>query len=241
MSKEQFEDAKNRLILALDVPDVSSGVELLKRVDGQVGLVKIGLELFTRGGPGVVETVKKMGYDIFLDLKFHDIPNTVAGAVRSARSLGVSMLTVHVGGGKEMLLRAAAEAGDEMIVLGVTLLTSLGIEDLFPVAIESDPEGVVLRRAKLASESALRGVVCSPQEIERVRETVGTEMVIVTPGIRKENAEIGDQKRAATPKDAIARGADYLVVGRPISGAADPGEAARSIVEEMALGLKLRQ
>ena len=127
MSAQSFEDAKKRLILALDVPDESTGIELLGRLEGQVGLVKIGLELFTRTGPQIVKTVKDMGYDVFLDLKFHDIPNTVAGAVRSARSLGVSMLTVHVAGGTEMLRRAAAEAGDALTVLGVTLLTSLDL------------------------------------------------------------------------------------------------------------------
>lgn len=241
MSNSSFEDARKRLIVALDVPTVSSAVNLLRQLEGHVGLAKIGLELFTRGGPDVVEAVKETGVGVFLDLKFHDIPNTVGGAVRSARSLGVDMLTVHVAGGAEMLRRAREEAGDGLTVLGVTLLTSLDKEDLPPVAIEADPASVVLRRARLAAASSLGGIVCSPKEIEKVREIVGNELVIVTPGIRSANAELGDQKRAATPEQAILRGSDYLVIGRPITGADNPKEAAKGIIEDIARGLAKRQ
>ncbi|MCP4601512.1 MAG: orotidine-5'-phosphate decarboxylase [Proteobacteria bacterium] len=237
MNPSNRNDAKNRLILALDVPNLKAGIDLLDRLEGQVGIVKVGLELFTACGPSAVEEIKKKGASIFLDLKLHDIPNTVAGAVRSARALGVSMLTVHTAGGREMLSEAAKEAGEEIRLLGVTLLTSLSIEDLEPVAVLSDPKEVVRRRASLAAETGLSGVVCSPKEIEIVRDAVGQEISIVTPGIRPAGAEANDQKRATTPFAAIASGADYLVVGRPISGADDPALAASRIVDAIARAL----
>lgn len=237
VSSMNMEKARGRLIFALDVPDMKQGNPLLDRLEGQVGLVKVGLELFVSQGPSAVEQVLKRGYQVFLDLKLHDIPNTVKGAVRSARSLGVSMLTVHTGGGRQMLIQAAEAAGDHLKILGVTLLTSMGPEDLAPVGIQPDPAAVVQKRATLAAASGLGGVVCSPLEIDSVRGAVGPSISIVTPGIRPPGAVTGDQKRAATPESAIAAGADYLVVGRPISAADDPAASARTIVEAIARAL----
>jgi orotidine-5'-phosphate decarboxylase len=232
--------ARDRLILALDVPNIETGLALLNQVQGHIGLVKIGLELFTANGPAAVKEVRKLGFDVFLDLKLHDIPNTVAKAVLSARTLGVSMLTVHTGGGKTMLSKAAEAAGDDVKLLGVTLLTSLGAEDLEPAAILPDPAEVVRRRAVLAKESGLTGIVCSPMEIKKVRQAIGPSGIIVTPGIRPENSATGDQKRAATPSSAIGDGADYLVIGRPIHASSNPAEAAARIVDEIADALKNR-
>jgi len=237
MSFRSTNDPKERLILALDVSDLDAGRALLDRIGDKVGLVKVGLELFTACGPPAVEIVRERGFGVFLDLKLHDIPATVAGAVRSARSLDVTMLTVHTGGGREMLSRAREEAGDRICVLGVTLLTSLGPEDLPATAIAGTPEQAVLTRARLAAEVGLGGVVCSPREVRAVRAAIGAGPTIVTPGIRPSGSATQDQKRAATPASAIGDGADYLVVGRPIRGADDPGLAAEAIVREIAAAL----
>jgi orotidine-5'-phosphate decarboxylase len=237
MTERTMTSSRDRLILALDVPDLDTGRALLDRVEGRVGLVKVGLELFTACGPPAIEIVKERGLGVFLDLKLHDIPATVAGAVRAARALGVSMLTVHTGGGREMLNRARDEAGD-ITVLGVTLLTSLGAEDLPSIAVSETPAEVVSIRARLAAEVGLGGVVCSPREVRAVRDAIGDELAIVTPGIRPAGAATQDQKRAATPASAIGDGADYLVVGRPIRGAEDPPAAADAIVGEIAAALE---
>ena len=234
MSSVEYDRARKRLILALDVPDLNAGIDMLDRVENQVGVVKVGLQLFTATGPASVEALKNKGYDVFLDLKLHDIPNTVAGAVRSAKNLGVSMLTVHTGGGETMLTRAADEAGETMLILGVTLLTSMDVADLGPVGIIPRPEEVVLLRTKLAAKAGLGGVVCSPIEITSVRAALGSKGVIVTPGIRPAGQDLGDQKRVSTPGAAISAGADYLVVGRAISGAKNPALAASQIVDEIA-------
>ncbi|MDJ0762251.1 MAG: orotidine-5'-phosphate decarboxylase [Myxococcota bacterium] len=230
-------EAIKRLILALDAPSYESAAAVLARVENQVGVVKIGLELFTACGPPAIEMAKNCGYDVFLDLKLHDIPNTVAGAVRAARTLGVDMLTVHVGGGREMLESAAAAAGGDMQLLGVTLLTSLDAEDLDPVAIVPDPSAVVERRATVAATAGLAGIVCSSREIGAVRNIIGWDSIIVTPGIRPAGGALGDQKRIATPYAAITAGADYLVVGRPIHQAPNPALAAGSIVADIAKAL----
>ena len=240
MTKKDATDARTRLILALDAPDEQSSMSLLDRVDDKVGMAKVGLELFTACGPSIVDKIRRRGLDVFLDLKLHDIPNTVAGAVRSAVSSGASMLTVHTAGGKKMLERAVESSGGEIRILGVTLLTSLAAGDLEPVAIVPNPAEVVLRRASLAAESGCWGIVCSPKEIRAIRSAAGTDIAIVAPGIRPANAEAGDQKRTATPGSAISEGADYLVVGRPIREAADPASAASLIVEEIADALATR-
>ena len=237
MTSISHEEAKKRLILALDVPNIDAGLAVLDRVQGEVGLVKIGLQLFTANGPGAVEQVKKRGFDIFLDLKMHDIPNTVAKGVASARELGVSMLTVHAGGGPAMLKAAAEAAGADLKLLAVTLLTSMDAEDLAPSALIEDPTEVVRRRAELAGNCGIGGIVCSPKEVTMVRGVIPSEMSIVTPGIRPAGAAMDDQKRAATPASSIGDGADYLVVGRPIYDAEDPAASARTIVGEIAEAL----
>ncbi len=234
------QEAKNRLILALDVPSIDEGRALLERLEGRAGLIKVGLELFTREGPRAAEAVMELGYDVFLDLKLHDIPNTVAGAVRSARSLGVKLLTVHTGGGAAMVEAACQNAGESLGILGVTVLTSLGADDLPPVGIQGDPQKVVQMRAELAAASGCHGVVCSPKEIEIVRSATSERLRIVTPGIRPADASMEDQKRAATPRAAILRGSDYLVVGRPISKADDPAAAADAIVDEIQAALEAK-
>lgn len=235
-----IEEARGRLILALDVPDIPTGEALLDKVEGRVGLVKVGLELFTACGPPAVKMVLDRGFDVFLDLKLHDIPATVAGAVRSASALGVKMLTVHTGGGLAMLRAAHEAAGDDLMVLGVTLLTSMSEEDLPPVAIVGFPSEVVRKRAVLAAQAGCGGIVCSPMEVKTVREAVGPDIAIITPGIRPEGSAMGDQKRAATPGSAIADGSDYLVVGRPIRGAHDPARAADEIVDQIRKALENR-
>lgn len=232
--------ARKRLILALDVPTIDGATGLLDSVEGHVGVIKVGLELFTACGPRAVETVRERGFDVFLDLKLHDIPNTVAGAVRTAKDLGVSMLTVHTGGGRAMLEAAAKAADGAIRILGVTVLTSLSREDLAEVGMPAEPAELVVRRAKLASEAGLGGIVCSPKEIVAVRRTIPDGMAVVTPGIRPQGAAMGDQKRAATPEAAIGDGADYLVIGRPISGAENPAEAASHIVGAMASAIDKR-
>ncbi|MBN2529435.1 MAG: orotidine-5'-phosphate decarboxylase [Deltaproteobacteria bacterium] len=233
-----LDEARKRLILALDVPGLDDARVLLDKIQGKVGLVKVGLELFTACGPAAVAAVRERGIDVFLDLKLHDIPATVAGAVRSALALDVAMLTVHTGGSTAMLEQAAAVAADKIKLLGVTLLTSMGEDDLAPVCLFGKPSEIVAARAALAAKCGLGGIVCSPKEVRLVRDAVGPNVSIITPGIRPAGAAMGDQKRAATPASAIGDGSDYLVVGRPIRGAENPAAAADAIVEEIAVALQ---
>ena len=235
------DEARKRLILALDVPGLDEANALLDKIQGKVGLVKVGLELFTACGPAAVKAVRDRGIDVFLDLKLHDIPATVAGAVRSALALDAAMLTVHTGGSTAMLESAAKEAGGSLKILGVTLLTSMGEDDLAPVCLCGTPSEIVEKRAALAAKCGLGGIVCSPKEVQLVRNAVGPNVSIITPGIRPAGAAMGDQKRAATPASAIGDGADYLVVGRPIRGAENPGAAADAIVAEITDALNNRK
>lgn len=230
----------DRIIIALDVPTKEEGIALVGRL-ADARTFKVGLELFTAEGPALFRKLKVLRKDIFLDLKLHDIPNTVAGAVRSAYRHGVQMMTLHTSGGREMMAkaaeaaRAAADAGQgpKPILLGVTVLTSLKGADLEEVGMSSDVASQVLRLAGLAKAAGLDGVVCSPQEIEVLRKEYGRELVIVTPGIRPVWAAAQDQKRIMTPAEAMAKGADYLVIGRPITGAPSPNEAFLRIAEEI--------
>lgn len=230
----------DRIIIALDVPTKEAGIELVGRLP-DARTFKVGLELFTAEGPALFRQLKVLRKDIFLDLKLHDIPNTVSGAVRSAMTHGVQMMTLHTSGGREMMAkaaetaRAAAEAakGPKPLLLGVTVLTSLKGADLDEVGQGADMASQVLRLAGLAKAAGLDGVVCSPQEIEVLRREFGRELVIVTPGIRPAWAAAQDQKRIMTPAEAVARGADYLVIGRPITGAPSPNEAFLRIVEDL--------
>ncbi len=240
----------DRVLVALDVESLAGATALLDRLAGVVTGCKIGSQLFTAAGPAAVEAARKRGFRVFLDLKYHDIPNTVAGAVREATRLGVFMVNVHAGGGPAML-RAAAESAakaaadfkvDRPLTLGVTVLTSLDRRALDELGVMESVEGHVLRLAALARDAGLDGCVASPREIAPLRFAFGNRFVIVTPGIRIAEREGGgppldssrvrkdDQVRTATPAAALRAGADYLVIGRPITAAPDPGAAARAIV-----------
>ena len=227
-----------RIFVALDTTDVGRAVELAEGLKGFVGGVKIGKEFFTANGPDGVHRVTACGLPLFLDLKFHDIPNTVAGAIRASLGLDPFLVNVHASGGRRMM-EAAAKAADEAEstkrpqVIGVTVLTSMAREDLSEVGLDIEPLEQVLRLGRLAKTSGLDGVVCSAKEVVALRGAVGRDFTLVVPGIRPTWAAADDQKRVVTPRDAIDLGADYLVIGRPITGHADPAEAARLIAEEL--------
>ncbi|OGD13707.1 MAG: orotidine 5'-phosphate decarboxylase [Candidatus Aminicenantes bacterium RBG_16_66_30] len=231
----------DRIIIALDVQTKEEGIALVSRLK-DARTFKVGLELFTAEGPALFRKLKALRKDIFLDLKLHDIPNTVSGAVRSAFKHGVQMMTIHTSGGREMMAKAAEVAREiaresgrpKPVLLGVTILTSLKGADLEEVGQGSDVASQVLRLAGLAKAAGMDGVVCSPQEIEVLRKEYGRELAIVTPGIRPVWAAAQDQKRIMTPAEAVAKGADYLVIGRPITGAPSPNEAFLRVVEELA-------
>ncbi len=226
--------ARERLIVALDVPEEALAMVLVDALAGQVGMFKVGNQLFTAAGPDVVRQIVGRGEHVFLDLKFHDIPNTVAGAVASASQLGVSLLTVHGLGGKAMLEAAAgALPAMGMRLLAITVLTSHDEKSLGEVGIARPLAEEVRELARLARSAGIDGVVASPHEVTLLREACGKDLLIVTPGIRPAGARAGDQARAATPAAALAAGADYLVVGRPVTEAKDPAAAARAIVKEM--------
>ncbi len=228
---------QDKIIIALDVPDTAGALRLLDSLGDPPALCKIGLELFTAEGPSVVKAVQDRGSAIFLDLKFHDIPHTVAHAIRSAADLGVAMTTLHAGGGPVMLeaaAKAAVEGGrSDLLLLAVTILTSMDAAQLAATGITDEPEAQVLRLVRLASESGMGGIVCSPREITATRGVFGKNLRIVTPGGRPIWAAAGDQKRVMTPADALKAGADWLVIGRPITAAADPRAAYARIVAEM--------
>jgi orotidine-5'-phosphate decarboxylase len=232
---------KDKLIVALDVPTPAEARSLVAKLRDVVGTFKIGSQLFTAAGPDLVKEIIGSGFRVFLDLKFHDIPHQVAGAARSVAQLRVSMFTVHVSGGTEMM-RRAVEAVKEVAetertaspwVLGVTVLTSVDSATLTQIGIASSPAESVLRLAKLAEDSGLDGVVASPREALLVRNSTHPGFLIVTPGIRPAHAELNDQRRVTTPAEALSAGADYLVIGRPIIGAKNPAEAARTILTEI--------
>ncbi len=232
--------AKDKIILPLDVPDEGAALRLVGQLAGFIVFYKVGLELFTRCGPGIIERIKTAAASangepcrIFLDLKLHDIPNTVAGAVRSAAALGIDMLTVHLSGGGVML-RAASKAANDLLLLGVSVLTSSDENTLYETGVHGPVNNQVMRLAGLGVDSGLRGVVASPQEIRALRERFGTGLTIVTPGVRPGWAGADDQRRVLTPAQALEAGADYLVIGRPITAQPDPAAAARRIVDEMA-------
>ena len=234
---DPLELARQRLIVALDVPDSKSAMRLVAELEGTCSWFKVGLELFVAAGPAVLEPIVRRGHKVFLDLKLHDIPNTVAGAVRAAAGMDVRMLTVHAGGGPAMLAaaqEALAGVANPPVLLAVTVLTSMDAEQLHAVGVERAPSKQVEMLAKMGLEAGIRGFVCSPEEVEVVRGLTGPEGILVIPGIRPAGAEMGDQKRVAGPADALRLGASYLVVGRPITQAADPAKAAAALLEEMA-------
>ncbi len=225
------------LILALDVPTREDAAPILRQLRGQVRWVKIGLQLFTAYGPNYVREVASMGFEIFLDLKLHDIPNTVAKAVGSLAPLPIRMLTLHTAGGGEMMRAAVAaqqKVNPNLLLLGVTVLTSMDSASLNEIGVTTDAEQQVARLGKLAAAAGLRGLVCSPLEVPLLRRTLSSEMQLVTPGIRPLSATGGDdQKRTLSPADAARAGSSYIVVGRPILQATDPAAAARSIIAEL--------
>lgn len=228
--------ADPRVLVALDYPDVKPARELVARLDPSLCRLKIGKELFVRAGPGLVREFANGGYDIFLDLKFHDIPNTTAAACAAAADLGVWMVNVHAGGGRKMM-EAAREtidkSGADTLLIGVTILTSLGEGDLAEIGFSGNPEANVRRLATLARDSGLDGVVCSAREASMLKEALGRDFRLVTPGIRPAGAAVGDQQRIMTPADAMRAGADYLVIGRPITQADDPVGVLRTIESEI--------
>lgn len=231
---------RNRVIVALDVPDSARALELVERLDGLIRWFKVGLELYIAEGNAVIEAIRGKGHSVFLDLKLHDIPNTVAGAVRSASRAGAEMLTIHAGGGPAMMAAAAdAVAGLDSAptLLAVTVLTSLDPTQLEAVGVVDSPAQQVLRLARTGWDSGIRGFVSSAQELAAMRRAF-PDATLVIPGIRPAGAAIGDQKRVATPSAAIEAGADYLVIGRPITRAPDPTAAAAAILAD--LGLPVR-
>jgi orotidine-5'-phosphate decarboxylase len=230
--------ARDRLCVALDFDDGNAARSLARRLRGRCGWFKVGLELFVSEGPALVSAIAREGR-VFLDLKLHDIPNTVAGAARAAAKTGAAMINVHASGGREMMAAArdavaGIEAEARPKVIAVTLLTSIGPEAIADLPFDGSPSGVALRLAALAAEAGLDGVVCSAAEIAAVRAAHGPDFLAVVPGIRPSGADAGDQKRIATPAAAIGAGASILVVGRPITRAADPEAAVEAIVAEMA-------
>jgi len=225
------------LILVLDAPSPREVAPVLRRLAGTVKWVKIGLEMFTARGPDCVREIAGLGFDVFLDLKLHDIPNTVGKAVESASRLPIKMLTVHASGGREMMLRAAQAQRDHapgLLLLGVTVLTSLGEGDLGEVGIAGAPADQVVRLGRLAFASGLRGLVCSPLEIAPLRAALPAEVQLVVPGIRPTGSGRDDQTRVLTPGEAARAGASFIVVGRPVFQAAEPVAAAEAILKELA-------
>lgn len=227
----------SRLIVALDYATADEALKFAARVTPAQCRLKIGLELFTAAGPELVGHLARRGYDVFLDLKYHDIPRTVARACARAAELGAWMMTVHTLGGNDML-RAAREAGAgarrRPLLVGVTMLTSLGPADVAAIGLQSDVARQVERLAGLAQAAGLDGVVCSPQEIQALRARFGKDFLLVTPGIRPAGAAADDQRRTMTPAEAVSLGSDFLVVGRPITRAADPSAALEEIRRQMA-------
>jgi orotidine-5'-phosphate decarboxylase len=229
-------DPKNRLAVALDFPDAYEAMKLVDSLGQTCQWFKVGMELYYAAGNDIIRQLRDRGFDVFLDLKLHDIPNTVAGAVRSVTQTGASLLTIHATGGTAMMTAAAevAKAPGSPRLLAVTVLTSMDTAQLIGTGITASPADQVLRLAKLARQSGIDGFVCSAEEVASVRAATGPDTLLVIPGIRPAGTAIGDQKRVATPAQAIASGASLLVVGRPITQAKDPGAAADAILDEIA-------
>ncbi len=226
----------SKVIIALDFNDMGTALSFVLQLDPQKCRIKVGKELFTSAGPKMVERFVGMGFDVFLDLKFHDIPNTVAKACAAAAELGVWMVNVHVSGGRSMMT-AARETIDQYdkkpLLIGVTVLTSLSADELSEIGMEGTPEQAVNRLAKLAQSAGLDGVVCSPLETTMLRESCGSDFKLITPGVRPAGSSQDDQTRIMTPEDAIKSGSDYLVIGRPITQAENPAAALESISESI--------
>ncbi len=224
---------RERLIVALDVPTQEEAMALVAKLSGKISFFKIGLQLFTAAGPEIVRKVAATGAKIFLDLKLHDIPNTVAKAVAAASELDVQMLTLHLSGGRAMIEAAVAVRRPGLTLLGVTILTSADEQTMRDVGVQGSVEDQVLRLAQLGKRCGVDGLVASPHEVTALRAAVGEAMTIVTPGVRPNSVQADDQKRFASPAQAIEAGADYLVIGRPITAYAEPARAVEKIFEEI--------
>lgn len=225
-----------RIVIALDYPEPRAALEMVQRLEPSRCRLKVGKELFTRGGPQLVEQLRNKDFEIFLDLKFHDIPNTVAGACAAAADLGVWMVNVHALGGAKMMAaaqEALAKAAHRPLLIAVTILTSMGEQDIREVGLSGAPADNVARLAALAQQAKLDGVVCSPQEVAMLRGSLGNDFRLVTPGIRPAWSAKGDQTRITTPADAVRLGSDYLVIGRPITAAEEPMKALAAIEQEL--------
>ena len=230
-------ETDSRVIVALDFPQQQQALDLVDRLDPSLCRLKVGKEMFTRLGPVFVEQLRGRGYDIFLDLKFHDIPNTVAAACDAAADLGVWMMNLHASGGRRMMVAARERLErrpSRPLLIAVTILTSLGTDDISEIGYNGEAAENVLRLAKLTDEAGLDGVVCSPREATELRRHIGDDFLLVTPGVRPSSAAQDDQRRVMTPGDAIGSGSSYLVVGRPITGAEDPIQALKAINAEVA-------
>lgn len=234
LAKTQHDKA---IVVALDYPDIEQALAMANKLDPAKCRVKVGKELFTRAGPQIIEKLSAQNFDIFLDLKFHDIPNTVAKAVRAAAQMGVWMVNVHASGGRTMMERAAQELAQvnnhQTLLIAVTVLTSMQRADLAEIGIDIDPIEQVKRLAKLTKDSGLDGIVCSAQEVKMLRETFSSDFSLVTPGIRMPQDNSDDQQRIMTPGEAIQLGSSYLVIGRPITQAAEPMQALENIEQNI--------
>jgi orotidine-5'-phosphate decarboxylase len=224
---------RERIIVALDFPTSESALQLARKLSPNTGLFKIGLQLYTAAGPDIVRAVRDLGGRVFLDLKLHDIPNTAGRAVESAHSLGIEMLTLHLSGGRAMIEAAVRAAPPEILLLGVTILTSMDEANLRETGVDSTIEEQVLRLAKLGAESGIGGLVASPLELAPLRRVHDRKLKIVTPGIRPRAAIADDQRRTLTPAEALRAGADLLVIGRPITAASDPRAALEQIIADV--------
>jgi orotidine-5'-phosphate decarboxylase len=223
----------DKIIVALDVATKKEALALVEQLQGQISFFKVGLQLYTAEGPEIVRGVLATSTKVFLDLKLHDIPNTVARAVESAARLGVQMLTIHLSGGPEMIRAAVAARKNNLSILGVTVLTSADEDTLREIGISDKIDNQVLRLAKLGVECGIDGLIASPREVKMLRQQFGGKIKIVTPGVRPNWAEAGDQKRAMTPREALDVGADYLVIGRPIVADPNPRQALTKILHEL--------
>ncbi|NVO00477.1 MAG: orotidine-5'-phosphate decarboxylase [Geobacteraceae bacterium] len=236
-----LEEARKKIIFALDINELAEIEQWSSLLSTKVGMFKIGKQLFTSTGPEAVRTIQRHGGEIFLDLKYHDIPNTVAQATVAAARMGVKLSNLHALGGYEMMVKTMEaldrefKGGERTKVLAVTILTSSTEETLRGIGIDHSVQEMVVRLAKLAKSAGIDGVVASPQEVKLIREACGDDFLIVTPGVRPTFASADDQKRIMTPAEAVSQGADYLVIGRPIAAATDPAKAVDMIVEEIAM------
>ncbi|MCU7796470.1 MAG: orotidine-5'-phosphate decarboxylase [Candidatus Thiodiazotropha sp. (ex Myrtea spinifera)] len=231
-----MQHSEARVIVALDYPNQAKAEELVDRLDPTLCRLKVGKEMFTRFGPPFVESLRKRGFEIFLDLKFHDIPNTVAAACDAAADLEVWMMNLHASGGRRMMVAARErleQRSHKPLLVAVTILTSLSEEDIAEVGFRGEPADNVLRLANLTKAAGLDGVVCSPLEAVEIRRQIGDEFMLVTPGVRPKTATQDDQRRVMTPGEAITAGSSYLVVGRPITAASDPIQALKAINAEI--------